>query len=168
MGIFKSKPTLQRLEATLRQADLAARYVEADAEMPLDRLLVPFEVAAVQRTLTLELTFASDAYDAMPATDKEAGGGYDRVDYLHLYVGLPFEVAEAKVCETALHVLRLNRDLPLVGFGLKMPERALYFRAMLPCKGRQDIAPVVVQEAVETVIFLMQRFAAPLQATAAG
>ena len=166
--MFWRKPPLRGIEYALQKAGYTTRFVPAGQDTLIESVVVHLGSDYRERAVFLELALVSAAHTAMRGDHSEGSSRFDEVDYLQFYAELPFQVEQGFVPDVAQLVLQLNRILPLVGFGLRVSERTIYYRYMMMFEGRQGPNHKLLVKAVEVIRFLLQEFCQAIEDVATG
>ena len=145
---------LKTLKDKLKSYNPTLQTVEQTGSVP--RLSLKLDNA------TLVLSLASDAQRATGENPNPR-----EPDYLQMFAGLNFTPKQESLVETALLLTYINARLPLMGFiiTINLDQIALKYTHLVdPQKPQIDL----IQEAVETIAFQLDTFAAPIQQVATG
>lgn len=159
---------LEQIEDTLQQAGFAALMRDATDDDPIKGVFVDLGDDA-GGSYTLKLSLASTAHEVMQAREPELHterNAYKEFDYLQYYVALPWQVPAERREETGRLLLRLNAEMPLLGYGLDADEGRVYFRHMRVIESGQ-VDGRVVARIVQLISFLLREYRSTIEAVAA-
>jgi hypothetical protein len=162
------KSPLQKIARTLQRNGYDTNLLPAGGSHRVSRLEIGLANDYRDRPQLLYLSLASEAHAALDGQGQSsdvAADAYEEVDYLQFYIQLPFTPPPQSLPRLAQQLHTLNRELPLVGFGLK--EDVVFFRYLMMLAGKK-IPDRLVYEAVTMIEFILGRSLPMIEETVSG
>ncbi|MBA2367439.1 MAG: hypothetical protein H0V82_00260 [Candidatus Protochlamydia sp.] len=157
---------LEEIKILLESKLFKCEVLAPSEQMPLDQLVVSLDPDYLNQPRLLIIR--STPRD-LSVNDELIGITSEKRKYceIHLIAGLPFQIGESYIADTARFILLLNKGMELPGFELSEVDRLIFFRHAFVVP-ENDLDERILFSLVGMVQVLLEAFSESLEAVAIG